>query len=114
MNFSDLTSTLTLRTDSDGVVRMGHTRISLDTIIQAFKDGSSSEEIVIQYPVLELADVYAVIGFYLKNRVEVDAYLTREESDAAIIRASVEQVFPMVSIREMLLNRRDAAASASL
>ena len=35
-----------LKTDSEGVVRVGNTRITLDTVIAAFKEGATAEEIV--------------------------------------------------------------------
>ena len=62
-----------LQTDVDGVVRVGQTRVTLDTVIGAFKEGATAEEIVWQYPTLSLADVYAVIGYYLQRQPEVEA-----------------------------------------
>ena len=41
---------LPLTMDTDGVVRVGGTRVTLDTIIYAFLDGATAEEIVQQYP----------------------------------------------------------------
>ena len=61
--------------DGDGVVRVAKTRVTLDTVIAAFHDGLTAEEIIEQYPSLELGPVYAVISYYLCQRVEVDAYL---------------------------------------
>ena len=54
-----------LRTNGDGVVRVGSTRIPLDTVVTVFDLGASPEEIVQQFSALDLADVYAVIGYYL-------------------------------------------------
>ncbi len=51
-----------LETDADGVVRVGGTRVTLDTVVAAFNEGATAEEIVSQYPTLHLADVYAVIS----------------------------------------------------
>lgn len=67
-----------LETDADGVVRAGGTRVTLDTIVTAFEDGATAEEIVYQYPSLNLADIYSVLGYYLQHRPEVDAYLSRQ------------------------------------
>ena len=36
--------------DVGGVIRVGGTRVTLETIIGAFKDGASAEEIACQYP----------------------------------------------------------------
>ncbi len=54
-----------LETDEHGVARVAGTRVTLDVLVEAFADGATPEEIVLQYPVLPLADVYAVIGYYL-------------------------------------------------
>jgi uncharacterized protein (DUF433 family) len=57
-----------LKTDVDGVVRVGNTRVTLDTVVDAFREGATAEEIVSRYPSLLLADVYAVIGYYLQQQ----------------------------------------------
>ena len=64
-----------LEADVDGVVRVGGTRVTLDTVVIAFMEGATAEEILYQYPSLNLADVYAVIAYYLQRRSEVEAYL---------------------------------------
>jgi uncharacterized protein (DUF433 family) len=57
---------LPLQTDADGVVRVAGTRVTLDTIVAAFKKGATAEQIAHGYPVLTLVDIYAVITFYLR------------------------------------------------
>jgi uncharacterized protein (DUF433 family) len=47
----------------------------LDTVIQAFTDGATAEEIAQQYPSLSLADIYQVNGYYLRSPSDVEAYL---------------------------------------
>ena len=39
-----------LRTDDHGVIRVGKTRVPLDTVVFAFNQGASPEEIVMSYP----------------------------------------------------------------
>lgn len=56
--------TLPLEMDAHGVIRVGKTRVTLDTVVAAFDEGATAEEIVQQYPTLLLADVYSVIGYY--------------------------------------------------
>ena len=58
--------------DTHGVVRVAKTRVTLDTVVTAFLEGCTSEEIGEQYPSLELSDIYLVIGYYLRHRDEVD------------------------------------------
>ncbi len=68
-----------LVTDADGVVRVGGTRVTLDTVVGAFRDGVSAEGIVEQYPSLLLGDVYSVIGYILNHTDEENAYLQRRQ-----------------------------------
>lgn len=95
-----------LRTDEHGVWRVGKTRVPLDTVVYAFNQGASPEEIVMSYTTLALADVYAVINYYLHNRAEVDAYLRQREAVAAQLRDANEKRFPPAGIRARLLARR--------
>jgi uncharacterized protein (DUF433 family) len=99
--------TVPLKTDADGVVRVGDTRVSLDTIIAAFKDGETAEEIVQQYPSLQLADVYAVIGYYLRHRSEVEAYLHRRKKQRDRTREQNQSRFDPRGVRNRLLARRN-------
>jgi len=105
------TETVPLVTDIDGVIRVGKTRITLDTVISAFLDGATAEEITHQYPSLDLADVYSVIAYYLRRRSEVDAYLQQRQEEAEKIRRRNESRFDPSGIRDRLLARR---ASGSL
>jgi len=59
----------------DGVIRVGKTWVTSEMLVSAFNGGSAAEEIVCQYPVLNLADVYAVITYDLRNRDTVEKYL---------------------------------------
>jgi uncharacterized protein (DUF433 family) len=95
-----------LRIDEQGVLRVGQTRVPLDTVVHAFHEGASPEEIVMSYTTLALTDVYAVINYYLYNRAEVDAYLRQREAEATRIRAENEERFPQAGIRARLLARR--------
>lgn len=54
--------TIPLRTDADGVLRVGTSRVPLETVIHAFHQGHTAEEIVSHYPALRQADVYTVIA----------------------------------------------------
>jgi len=97
---------LPLQEDTDGVLRVGGTRVTLDTLVAAFEEGATPEEIVQQYPSLQLADVYAVIGYYLRHREEVEQYLQRRHKQAERVRGENEARFPSAGVRERLLARR--------
>ena len=99
------TQPLPLIMDFDGVVRISETRVTLDTIIYAFRDGATAEEIVQQYPALSLSDTYSVIGYYLQQSNKVNAYLHRREASAIEIKEENEARFSPDGVRERLLAR---------
>lgn len=95
-----------LLTDADGVVRVGASRVTLDAVVQAFRAGGTAEEIAQQYPSLGLADVYAVVTYYLRHQRDVDAYLQGRRKRAQQVRQENETRFETAGIRERLLARR--------
>ena len=97
---------LPLAEDADGVIRVGGTRVTLETVIGAFKDGASAEEIACQYPSAQLADIYAAITYYLRHRAEVEEYLRRQEERSEAVRRENLARFSQQGIRERLLARR--------
>ena len=100
------TQTIPLRTDQDGVIRVGRTRVRLTTVIYAFNEGFTAEEIVIQYPTLSLADVYAVISYYLNNQIALDEYLAQQQITAEKVRRDMINKADYQRFREQLLKRR--------
>jgi uncharacterized protein (DUF433 family) len=96
---------LPLKLDKDGVIRVSKTRVTLDTIVSAFLEGLTAEEIAVQYPVIPLADVYSVIGYYLHQKKKVETYLRRREKIAEQIRSQNKARFAQSRIRERLLAR---------
>jgi uncharacterized protein (DUF433 family) len=108
MELSIIKAPLPLKKDAYGVVRVGGTRITLETVITTFKNGATCEEIVYQYPSLKLADVYMVISYYLRNQEEVEDYLAEHQEKAKHIRKKIESHFDSKGIRERLLKRRTA------
>lgn len=106
MSISLAAQTVPLRIDADGAVRVGATRVTLDTVVGAFTEGATAEEIVQRYPSLELADVYSVIGYCLRRTAEVDAYLRGRKEQAAAVQRENEARFDPQGIRDRLLARR--------
>lgn len=91
-----------LRTDAYGVIRVGGTRVTLQSVIYEYQRGSGPKEIAEAYSVLAEADIYYVIGYYLAHRAEVDAYMAREEEAAAALRQAWEAEHPPVTRAELL------------
>jgi uncharacterized protein (DUF433 family) len=100
------TKPVPLERGEHGVIRITGTRVPLDTVVIAFRNGDTAEEIADSYDVLDLADVYAVISFYLSHQEEVDDYMRQRAKQAAELRHEIETRFPPEGIRERLLARR--------
>lgn len=96
-----------LTTDQDGVIRVGGTRVTLGTVVAAFHQGASAEEIIQKYPSLSLADIYSVIGYYLRNRAEIDQVLDAAQAESQQVRTENEKRFPVAGIRARLIARQE-------
>jgi len=94
-----------LEKNSDGVIRIGGTRVTLDTIVAVFEAGATAEEIVQRYPSLDIADVYVALGYYLRHRAEVGEYLRDRQEQADEVRKLNQARFNQQGIRERLLAR---------
>lgn len=97
---------LPLTLDADQVLRVGKTRVTFDSIIQAFLNGATPEEIVQRFPSVSLADSYAVIAYYLRNQAEMDSYLSKRRESADTIRNENEHRFDVAGLRSRLMDRK--------
>ena len=81
-------------------------KLVLDTVVTAFLEGATAEEIREQYSSLELADIYAVLSYYLQHQTEVNAYLLERQNLANFVQQEAEKRFNPVGIRDRLIARR--------
>jgi len=95
-----------LKANEDGVILVGQTRVTLDTVVAVFKQGATAEEIAYRYPSLDLADVYATIAFYLNHQLKVEEYLQQRQRKAQKIRTMNQARFDPHGLRDRLLARR--------
>ena len=95
-----------LAADATGVFHVGNSRVTLDTVVGAFRDGATAEEIAEQYPAISLRQVYAVIAYFLAHTSEVDDYLRIREQRAAEVRQANERLFDPTGIRARLMARQ--------
>ena len=102
-----------LRIDDAGVARVGESRVTLDTLVAAYHDGSTAEEIVQQFPTLLLSDVHAAIAYVLTHGSEVHAYLQQRQTAAENIRTQAQQISDQRAVRERLLARQATRKNGS-
>ena len=98
---------LTLAADSNGVIKIAGSRVTLDTIVGAFLRGATAEEIAQQYPSITLADVYATISYYLQHQDEVEKYLEKRRKHAKTVKEQNQKRFDQSGIRARLLARKN-------
>jgi uncharacterized protein (DUF433 family) len=96
-----------------GVVRIEGTRVPLETVIRAFHQGATAEEIAQDYPALSLVQVYAVLAYYLGHAEEVDAYVAERARISDDARATAETRFNPNGIRARLLARQAGTEHAA-
>ena len=95
-----------LRADDSGVLRVGNTRVTLDSVVTAYMNGSSAEQIADDFSTLELADIHAVISYYLRNKDDVEQYLREQRRAADNVRDEIQSIVAGPGIRQRLLARR--------
>jgi uncharacterized protein (DUF433 family) len=84
--------------------------VLLELVIHAFQDGATPEAIAQRYPTAPLADIYAVIAYYLRHREDIEAYLTEREQRADEVRQRIEsQQGDLADLRGRLLARQRGA-----
>lgn len=97
-----------------GDIRVGDTRVSLESVIYHFNLGATAEQIAYKFPALPLTDVYAVIAYYLANRQTVNDYIQRQNAKAEVTRKNLEADPEYqnwkANLRERLLARHQEAA----
>lgn len=76
----------------DGSIRVKGTRLPIERIVYAYKNGECPEEIFDSYPsnVYTVADIYLVIAYYLQNKEKIEKYIARREEEARKIREEIE------------------------
>lgn len=95
-----------LRLDEHGVIKVSGTRVTLDSIVETFKQGSTPEEIAEGFPTVPLEDIYTIIGYYLRHWSAVRAYLLEQDVEAERVRLQVEEISPAAGLKQRLRERR--------
>ena len=89
----------------NGAVRVTGTRIPLENIVWDYERGGTPEEIVASFDTLKLADVYAVIAYFLHHRAEVTEYVRVVEALEDQIAQELEAQPGLAPLRERIKAR---------
>src|SRR5437899_11138605 len=95
----------------EGTYRIGGTRVSLDSVVYAYRRGASPESIQRSFPLLTLEQVHGALAFYLSHKAEVDKHLTEGEQEFEKLQRGSREAHPdcydkLRRVRENALVRR--------
>ncbi len=102
------TTAVPLRTDANGVIRVENSRVTLETLLHSWQQGSSPEEIVEAFPVLKLDDVYAVVAYILRHEDDMRTYLRDCKLEQGQALENIKAWFPNTDFRTRVLARAAA------
>ncbi len=89
---------------------VGKTRISLDSVALAFRDGLAPETIAADcFPLLTLEQVYGAITWYLAHRAEFDSYLKNAQAKFEKLRVTANEQNRSLSEKLMEARRQPLA-----
>jgi len=95
---------------SQGTWRIAGTRVSFDSVIHAFWEGATPEEICQDFPSLSLPQIYEAIAYYLKQRDQADHYLQVGRDNAEKLRQDLDSRHKdfLNKLRQRLLSSRQS------
>jgi uncharacterized protein (DUF433 family) len=87
------------------------TRVSLDSVVYAYRRGESSEEIADKFQALNLHQINGAVAFYIANREIVDDYLVQQNLEFERMRQESRKKNPelyakLTAAKQELLARR--------
>jgi uncharacterized protein (DUF433 family) len=78
----------------DGNWYVGDSRVSVYSVIAAWRRHGAPERIQQSYPSLPLVAIYATIAYYLEHQAELDAFFDEIRAQTARRRAEAEAADP--------------------
>lgn len=102
-------------TQLNGAYRITDSRVSLDSVVYAWREGLSPESIRENFPVLTLEEVYGALTFYLANQAEIDTSLHQSAAEFETARrqnsAQLRQHKPQLYARLVAAKNKKATAT---
>ena len=78
----------------DGGYFVADSRVSLDSVVYAFRRGESPEAIADSWPALTLEQIFGALTFYVANRDLFDRYLRESKREFDALRDRSRQAHP--------------------
>jgi uncharacterized protein (DUF433 family) len=99
-----------LTQDPDGYIHVTGHRIGLQDLVYYYNQGFSPEMLQEAFPTLSLAVIHKVLGFYLEQQAEADAYVAGCEAEMERQRAAAPRGPDLTELRRRLKAKQSAGA----
>lgn len=99
-----------LTLDPDGHIHVTGHRIELQDLVYYYNEGYSAEAMLEVLPTLSLATIHKVIGFYLDDQVNVDAYVATCDVEMDRQRSAAPRGPDTAELRRRLAAKQAAKA----
>src|SRR5678816_1486346 len=86
----------------DGSIRVHGSRVTLDTIVARFQQGCSPLRIHYGFPTLTVAQINAVIDWYLNHQTKAGEYIKKRDAEAERERIEYQSRPEYKAFREIL------------
>ena len=100
------THSVPLTQGDDGAVRITGSRVTLDSVVRAFQQGATAEQIQEDFPSLSLREIYGVIAYCLEHVENVNEYLRDRDREVTDLREEIESQIDSTGLRQRLHQRR--------
>jgi uncharacterized protein (DUF433 family) len=94
-------------------IRMKGRRLRLEHVLELFNEGYTPEMIVEYFDGPSLTEIQKVIGFYLDNRLEVDAYIKRVAEIEARLECEHPPSAAVLEMRRQMAERDKTCQESS-
>ncbi len=101
----ETTQTAPLTLWEDGSIRIGSSRVTLDSVVHEFIHGATAEQIQDDFPSLNLREIYGAISYYLEHQDRVSEYLQQREEEAKAVRVEIEDRPRIEALRRRVRER---------
>jgi uncharacterized protein (DUF433 family) len=97
--------------ERNGGLYVGDTRVSLASVVHAYREGSSPEGILTRFPALRsLENVHGAIAFILENEASVERYLAEMDKKWREFAREADPLPPSVVERLWARNKKPSPA----
>jgi uncharacterized protein (DUF433 family) len=86
-----MSDSLTIPLHREGeTLLVGETKLPLELVLNAYLRGASAEQIATRF-VIPVETVYTLIAYYHQNKVELNAYLKKQQKQGEAHRKQIEE-----------------------